>query len=157
MKLPNYRIGDPILPTESEAAIALASSYILASYLENRGSGSCTIKLMEDETNGKTIEIPAHVMQLLVEILVHTGMEHPVKIKPYTKELEIYQAADILRITRQQVWELMESGKIPHKIEDNIPLMHYQDVIEYKKQDDARRDQIMDELVAESQALGLYD
>jgi Helix-turn-helix domain len=156
MKLPNYRTGDPILPTESEAAMALASSYILASYLENR-EGSCTIKLMEDETNGKTIEIPAHVMQLLVEILVHTGMEHPVKIKPYTKELADYQAADILGITRHQVWELINSGKIPYKIEGNIHLMRYQDVIEYKKQDDARRDRIMDELVAESQAMGLYD
>jgi excisionase family DNA binding protein len=156
MKLPHYRIGDPILPTESEAAMALASSHILASYLENR-EGSCTIKLMEDETNGETIEIPAHVMQLLVEILVHTGMEHPVKIKPYTKELEIYQAADILGVSDRYVWNLLDAGVIPYKIVENTRRMRYQDVIEYKKQDDAKRDQIMDELVAESQALGLYD
>lgn len=156
MKLPHYRIGDPILPTESEAAMALASSHILASYLENR-EGSCTIKLMEDETNGKTIEIPAHVMQLLVEILVHTGMEHPVKIKPYTKELEIYQAADILGVSDRYVWNLLDAGVIPYKIVENTRRMRYQDVIEYKKQDDAKRDQIMDDLVAESQAIGLYD
>lgn len=156
MKLPRYRIGDPILPTEAEAAMALASSQILASYLENR-EDSCTIKLMEDENNGKTIEIPAHVMQLLVEILVHTGMEHPVKIKPYTKELADYQAADILGITRHQVWELMESGKIPYKIEDNIHVMHYEDVIAYKQQKHAGKMKAMDELVAESQALGMYD
>lgn len=156
MKLPHYRTGDPILPTEAEAAMALASSYILASYLENR-EGSCTIKLMEDENNGKTIEIPAHVMQLLVEILVHTAQEKPVKIKQYTKELEIYQAADILGVSDRYVWNLLDSGVIPYKIVENTRRMRYQDVIEYKKQDDAKRDQIMDELVAESQALGLYD
>jgi hypothetical protein len=58
MKLPKYRIGDPILPTESDATWAQASSHILASYLQHQ-EGSCTIKLMEDETKGETVEVPA--------------------------------------------------------------------------------------------------
>jgi excisionase family DNA binding protein len=156
MKLPDYRIGDPILPTKSEAAIALASSHILASYLENR-EGSCIIKLMEDETNEKTIEIPAHVMQLLLEILVHTAQEKPVKIMPYTKELHIYQAADILGVSDRYVWELLDSGKIPYSIIRNCRRIRYQDLIEYKQQMRAEQMKGMDELVAESEALGLYD
>lgn len=156
MKLPKYRIDDPILPTESDADIAQASSHILASYLPNQ-EGSCTIELMEDETNGKTVEIPAIAMQLLLEILVHTAQGKAVKITPYTKELADYQAAEILGISRHQVWDLMDAGEIPYKIVRNLRVMHYQDVIDYKKRDYAKRSQILDELVAESEALGLYD
>lgn len=155
MKLPKYRIGDPILPTESDATWAQASSHILASYLQHQ-EGSCTIKLMEDETKGETVEVPAIAMQLLLEILVHTAQGKPVKITPYTKELADYQAAEILGVSRQKVWDLMESGEIPYKIVRNLRVMDYQDVINYKNQDDAKRRQILDELIAESQALGLY-
>lgn len=156
MKLPKYRIDDPILPTESDADLAQASSHILASYLQER-EGSCTIALREDETNGKTVEIPAIAMQLLLEILVHTAQGKAIEITPYTKELADFQAAKILGVSRHRVWELMESGEIPYKIEGNLRVMHYQDVIDYKKRDYAKRSQILDELVAESQALGLYD
>lgn len=129
MKLARYRVGDPILPTESDAELAQASSHILASYLQNQ-EGSCTIKLMEDEANGKTVEIPAIALQLLLEILVHTAQGKPVKITPYTKELEIYQAADIQGISEHHVWDLLDSGEIPYKIVRNTRRMRYQDVID---------------------------
>ncbi|MBD2179949.1 DNA-binding protein [Planktothrix sp. FACHB-1355] len=155
MKLPRYRLGDPIFPSESDANQAEASSHVLASYLENQES-SCTIKLMEDET-GKTVEIPALAMQLLLEILVHTAEGKPVKITPYTKELEIYQAAALLNVSDKYIWDLQDAGKIPYKIVGNSRKMRYQDVIEYKKRMRAEQMKGMDELVAQSQALGLYD
>ena len=81
---------------------------------------------MEDETNGKTVEIPALTMQLLLEILVHTAQGKAVKITPYTKELADYQAAEILGISRHQVWDLMDAGEIPYKIVRNLRVMYYQ-------------------------------
>lgn len=156
MKVPKYRIDDPILPNESQINIAQVSSEILAEYLQGREEESAIV-LIEDENNGKVVEIPALAMQLLLEILVHTAKGKPVKIHPYTRELADYQAAEILGITRHQVWNLMESGEIPYKIDRNLRKMAFQDVIEYKNRMRAEQFKAMDELVAESEALGLYD
>lgn len=156
MKLPKYRIDDPILPDESDVDIAQVSSEILAEYLQGREK-ECAIVLVEDENNGKVVEIPALAMQLLLEILVHTAQGKPVKIHPYTRELEIYQAAEILGVSDRYVWNLLDSGDIPYKIVRNTRRMLYEDVINYKKQMRAEQMKGMDELVAESEAIGLYD
>jgi excisionase family DNA binding protein len=156
MKLPKYRIDDPILPNESDVDIAQVSSEILAAYLEGKES-ECAIVLIEDENNGKVVEIPALAMQLLLEILVHTAKGKPVKITPYTRELEIYQAAEILGVSDRYIWNLLDSGEIPYKIVRNTRRMLYEDVVNYKKQMRAEQMKGMDELFAESEALGLYD
>lgn len=155
MKLPKYRTGDPILPSEADATMAEATSHVLASYLESQES-HCTIVLMEDETDTrKTVEIPAIAMQLLLEILVHTAEGKPVKITPYTKELHINQAADILGVSITYLVGLLKSGEIPYWIDETVYRMRYQDVIEYKKRMRAEQMKGMDELVAQSQVLGL--
>jgi excisionase family DNA binding protein len=156
MRLPKYRIDDPILPSESDVDIAQVSSEILAEYLQGREKESAIV-LVEDENNGKVVEIPALAMQLLLEILVHTANGNPVKIYPYTRELQIYQAAEILGVSDRYVWNLLDSGEIPYKIVKNTRRMLYEDVINYKKQMRAEQMKGMDELVAESEALGLYD
>ncbi|MFB2935971.1 helix-turn-helix domain-containing protein [Aerosakkonemataceae cyanobacterium BLCC-F154] len=156
MKLPKYRIDDPILPSESDIDLAQVSSEILAEYLQGKEKESA-IALIEDENNGKVVEIPALAMQLLLEILVHTAKGKPVKITPYTRELEIYQAAEILGVSDRYLWNLLDSGEIPYKIVRNTRRMLYEDVINYKKQMRAEQMKGMDELVAESEAIGLYD
>lgn len=156
MKLPKYYIDDPILPSESDIDIAQVSSEILAEYLQGKEKESAIVQV-EDENNGKVVEIPALAMQLLLEILVHTAQGKPVKITPYTRELEIYQAAEILGVSDRYVWNLLDSGEISYKIVRNTRRMLYEDVINYKKQMRAEQMKGMDELVAESEALGLYD
>lgn len=37
------------------------------------------------------------------------------------------------------MWELLEGGAIPYKVEGNIRKMRYEDVIEYKHRQDAER------------------
>ena len=64
MRLPKYRIDDPILPSELDIDIAQVSSEILAEYLQGREKESAIV-LVEDENNGKVVEIPALAMQLL--------------------------------------------------------------------------------------------
>jgi len=49
--------------------------------LQGKESESAIV-LIEDENNGKVVEIPALAMQLLLEILVHTAKGNPVNITP---------------------------------------------------------------------------
>lgn len=72
------------------------------------------------------------------------------------QELTTQQAADLLQVSRPYVVKLLEEGKIPFRTVGHYRRVSYRGLLEYMKQEDARRDQIMRELVAESEALGLY-
>ena len=145
----------PVLPTAAEAAVAKISSRALESHLENHPSGE-SLKLILDEKEGKTIDIPAAALPLLLAILQQTSSGNTVKLIPITKELHIYQAADILRVSDKYVRELLDSGKIPYQIVRNSRRIRYEDLMDYKKRSYEESMKIMDELVAESEALGLY-
>ncbi|MBE9184896.1 DNA-binding protein [Microcoleus sp. LEGE 07076] len=146
----------PVLPTAEEAAVAKISSRALESHLENHPSGE-SLKLILNEKEGKIIDIPAAALPLLLEILQQTSSGNTVKLTPITKELDIWQVAIILNVDREYVWKLLDAGEIPYKIVSNCRRMRYEDVMKYKKQDYDKRSKILDELVAESEALGLYD
>ena len=145
----------PVLPTAAEAAVAKISSRALELHLENHPSGE-SLKLILDEKEGKTIDIPAAALPLLLAILQQTSSGNTVKLIPITKELHIYQAADILRVSDKYVRELLDSGKIPYQIVRKSRRIRYEDLMDYKKRSYEESMKIMDELVAESEALGLY-
>ena len=146
----------PVLPTAAEAAVAKISSRALESHLENHPSGE-SLKLILDEKEEKTIDIPAAALPLLLAILQQTSSGNTVKLIPLTKELDIWQVATILNVDREYVWKLLDAGEIPHKMVRGYRRIGYEDVMKYKKQDYDRRSKILDEIVAESEALGLYD
>ena len=110
-----------------------------------------------DEKEEKTIDIPAAALPLLLAILQQTSSGNTVKLIPLTKELDIWQVATILNVDREYVWKLLDAGEIPHKMVRGYRRIGYEDVMKYKKQDYDRRSKILDEIVAESEALGLYD
>ena len=146
----------PILPTAAEAAVAKTSSRALESHLENHPCGK-SLKLILDEKEGKTIDIPAAALPLLLAILQQTSSGNTVKLTPITKEVDIWQVEGSLNVSREYVWQLLDSGEIPHKLVRNCRRMRYEDVMKYKKQSYEKSMKGMDELVAESEALGLYD
>jgi len=156
MKLPKYRLGDPVLPTESDAKLAAKSSQDLASCLQHLKK-KYQLNIQDDKEHSKTIEIPDFILELLLEILVKTAKGNAVKITPYTSEIHTFQAAEILGVSDSYVWDLLDAGKIPYQIVDNCRKIRYQDVIEYKERTYAEAQKALDEMVAEAEAMGLYD
>ena len=156
MTLTGYPNLESILPTPEEAKEAKISTKILAAYLENTPSPE-TLKLIIDEKEGKAINIPPAALPLLVGILSLLSQGNTVKLTPITEELADYQVADILGVSRHYVWELMNSGEIPYQIVRNIPRMLYKDVMEYKHRTYEEAQKALDEMVAEAEAMGLYD
>ena len=109
-----------------------------------------------NEKEGKTIDIPPAALPLLLAILQQTSSGNTVKLTPITEELDIWQVEALLNVSREYVWKLLDSGEIPYKMVSTCRRIRYEDVMKYKKQDYEKRSKILDELVAESEALGLY-
>lgn len=67
------------------------------------------------------------------------------------------EAADILNVSRPYLIKLLEAGEIPfHKVGRHRRI-RIKDLMRYKADSDQRMDEAMDELVALSEELGLYD
>ncbi|MGK7876111.1 MAG: helix-turn-helix domain-containing protein [Xenococcaceae cyanobacterium] len=148
MTFSTYQNSNPILPTEEDASVAKASSKTLASLGNNQPY--CTIKV-----KGETITIPAAALDLLVDILALMGQGNAVELTPIPSELDLYQAADILGVSRPYLVGLLKSGEIPYRIEGIVYRMRYEDVVDYKNRNDTERMKALEKLAAQAQELNM--
>lgn len=73
------------------------------------------------------------------------------------KELTIEQAADILNTPQEYLLKLVEKGTIPSTKLEGQTRIQLDDLLEYKKQEDARRHQALVDLIRMTEELGLYE
>lgn len=139
-------------PTENETATAIALCQILNSLLDKKQSNYTLLSLSNDTTQEK-ITIPYEALRFLVEILAQMGKGNGVKIVPIKKELTTTEAADLLNVSRPYLVGLLESGQIPFRCVGSRRRVLLEDVINYKDQIDAKREQTLAELAAQAQEL----
>lgn len=141
------------LPNE-ESMIAHESSIVLARHVQ-KGEN---LKLrVTDDQQEEVIVLPVSVVALLLGILRMKANGLGVALTPLHSELTTGQAADLLHVSRPYLVKLLEAGDIPHYKVGKHRRVRREDVMTYKNAIDQRREAVLDELVAESQALGLYD
>jgi excisionase family DNA binding protein len=78
-----------------------------------------------------------------------------VTLRRKPNELTTQQAADILQVSRPYVVKLLEQGKIPFRKVGTFRRIPSRALKQYMEQEDVRRDLLMRELIAETEALGL--
>lgn len=129
--------------------IAQTSSQILDSY--SGTNETCELKLNEEQT----LTIPTSILPQLREILTHLAQGNSIKIVPLKQELTTTEAASILNVSRPYLVELLESGQIPFRKVGVRRRILYQDLMKYKENIDAQRQQTLAELAAQAQELNM--
>ncbi len=142
----------PLKAQELEAARAAADR--LADAANGDEAHKCFVY---DTQNEEPSELPAGAVAVLRDLLVFMSRGHGITMFPRLAELTTMQAADMLNVSRPYLIKLLESGDIPYRYVGRHRRVRLEDVIGYKEAIDRRREAVLDELVAESQELGLYD
>lgn len=140
-----------VIPTPEvakEAGIALD-----ALSKPRRRTKSPQVRVLVDETK-EQVTIPRAAYDLLLGILAQLANGTPVAIVPMQAEMTTNQAADILNVSRPFVIQLLESEQIPFRLVGTHRRIRYEDLMRFKRKDDAKRRTVADELAAESRKLG---
>lgn len=103
------------------------------------------------------IILPQTVFQVLRQI-VHLMMQgRAIFIVPADKEVSTQEAADVLNVSRPFLIKLLEEGKIPFINVGSHRRIRFNDLMDFKKRRDAKREEALEKIARLSQELGLYE
>ena len=141
------------LPSTREMELARASGQRLASVATTEHPLTVRVR---DKSQEQIIELPSGAVQLLLRLLENMASGRAVTIMARSAELTTQQAADVLNVSRPfLVTQLLETKKIPYHKVGTHRRVRLDDVLRYKEQIDKDRRQVLDELAAQAQELGL--
>ncbi len=106
--------------------------------------------------SGAAIDIPTPVFNLMHQIVYELLQGNSITIVPIHKELTTQEAADILNVSRQYLVELLDTQVIPHTKVGTHRRIRFSDLMNYKNDRDAKRQQGLSRMTKKSQQLGLY-
>ncbi len=108
------------------------------------------------DNQNTTFILPRAAAQLLLNGLQEMAKGHAVSLVPVQAELTIQQGADLLCVSKSYFIKLLDEGKIIYSRAGYDRRVKTSDVLAYIKEYQESAAQAMQELVAESQAMGLY-
>jgi len=144
-------------PTDQDTQVARASSKALASLLDGDGVGDAHIRFGTEANPGTEIALPDSAVRILFSVLQEMAKGHSVTLIPVDTELTTQQAAELLRVSRPSLIKMLDERKLPYRKVGAHRRVRYEDVLRYLDTERARRKKVMEELVAETERLGLYE
>ena len=141
-------------PTEKAASQARESYEKLVRFVEPKRPLTF---IVSDAEHKESIQLPAEVVELLKKVLEAMVAGHGITLIPLHAELTTMEAADILNVSRPYLIKLLEAGEIPYRRVGRHRRIRLEDLMTYMKESDRKSRAAMDELVALSEELGLYD
>lgn len=147
------RTREPIVPTAQDAAIAREASRMLAPYIDHLEN--LRFQVGEERKAAQKLELPASAIRLLLDLLTEMAAGNAVTLIPVHAQLTTQQAADVLNVSRPFLVSLLEEGKIPHVKVGTHRRILFEDLMRYKKSVDRARHKALDELVKQSETLGM--
>lgn len=107
--------------------------------------------------DGREIEIPEPVHELLLLILKNLQAGRAISIVPEHQQLTTQRAADILGVSRPFLVGLLENGDIPFHMVGSHRRIYLRDLLEYKRQRDAARHEAINNMARAEMEAGTYD
>ena len=155
--MPSTAVLDHLLavPDETDAAQAAEAVDVLERFLRRHPTVNGASVSLTAASADASLEIPGHALRALVDILAEIANGNAVTVAPVHAELTTQRAADLLNVSRPYLVKLLEEHKIPYRHVGNRRRVLLEDLMNYKRIDDAKRRAIADELTAEAQRLGL--
>jgi excisionase family DNA binding protein len=152
VQMPN----ETITPTDQDTRIARTSSEALAPLLEENDAGEAHIRFWREGEQGADIVLPHSAVRILYSALQEMAKGHTVTLLPVDAELTTNQAAELMRVSRPSLIKMLDENKLPYRKIGAHRRIRYEDVLTYLHIERARRKKVMEELVAETERLGLY-
>jgi excisionase family DNA binding protein len=107
--------------------------------------------------NGQEMTIPDSVVNVLRQVVQAMASGKIVSIVTYNPELTTQQAADLLNVSRPYLIKLLEQGELPYIMVGTHRRVKFDDLMKYKQQRDAKRSQLLQQMIDISEEAGLYD
>ncbi len=153
--------AETILPTDQDARLARELSLLLAPLAAQGGQeGMAQLRFRSANNPSAEVTLPLSVLRVLLGVLQEMGNGNGIALTPIEKEFTTQQAADFLRVSRPYlIGELLNKGVLPYRKVGNRRRIRAEDLLRYKEAEEreiARREAVMQELMAETERLGLY-
>jgi excisionase family DNA binding protein len=106
---------------------------------------------------GEEIDIPAELCEVLRDVVDALLQGVAISIAPHNTMLTTQEAADLLNISRPTLVRLLTEGEIPYMMRGCHRRVLLRDVLDHQERTRVERQRVLDEMVAEGEADGLYD
>lgn len=143
-------LDETFVPTDEETERAKSFSRILAK--EFAPAESVTI---QRDDGDESIEIPRQVFNVLMRVLAVMSEGKAFSLIPMDKELTTQQAADILNVSRPYLNKILDLGEIVHRKVGRNRRIKFSDLMEYKKSQEQKSKEALQELANQSQELDM--
>jgi excisionase family DNA binding protein len=151
---------EPVAIEETRRPEAAHAAEEVSDYLAHHSANAPPSVTLESEGahGATTLRVPEEALRLLADILREMAAGHAVTVVPYHAEITTQQAAELMNVSRPYVVKLIESDEIPCRMVGPRRRIRFEDLMAYKRRDDAHRRAIADELTREAEELGMgYD
>jgi excisionase family DNA binding protein len=135
----------------------LASIVDFLSHLEARGGEAPKPRPRLVDAEGKTVEIPDNINDVLLQVVTAMQAGLAVTVAPQHLTLSTQEAADLLGIARTTLVRLLDEGAIPFDKPSRHRKVKLVDLLDYKMRQRRTSIDALADMVADSERLGLYD
>ena len=119
------------------------------------GQADVQISIRPRGEPGEEVRISSEQFRLLAQIVRELARGHGVSLVPMDAELTTNEAARQLKVSRPFLIGLLEKGEIPYRMVGTHRRIRFRDLDAYKRENDRKRLEALEELSALDQEYGL--